>query len=133
MPEIGIQLAEKPGPPLFRLSSAEGQLARLLEIKVTEVGSAELSWRVVHEAARLDDLVEEGIISSSEAERARVAELRFWDESLRDQTAIPISQFRYGQVPVGMYELSPAKELAPHRLYEVRVSGKGEGELQFYA
>jgi len=133
MPEISIKLIEKPGPPVFRLSSAEGPLARLLEISVTQVGSAEPSWRVVHEATRLDDLVQAGIISRAEAERAGVAELQFWDESLRDQTAIAVSEFRYGEVPAGMYELNPAKTLASHRLYEVRVSGKGEGELQFYA
>src|SRR5215472_6975296 len=114
MPEISIKLAEKPGPPLFRLSSAEGQLARLLEIRVTQVGSAEPSWRVIHEAARLDDLVQVGIISRAEAERAGVAELRFRDESLLDQTAIAVSEFRYGEVPAGMYELVPAKALASH-------------------
>jgi hypothetical protein len=133
MSEISIELAKKPGPPLFRLSSAEGPSARILEISVTQVGSAEPSWRVVHQAARLDDLVQAGMISRNEADHAGVAELQFWDRSLLDQTAIAVSEFRYGEVPVGMYELAPAKALASHRLYEVRVSGKGEGELQFYA
>jgi len=133
MPKINIELVETAGPPLFRLSSPAGPLARLLEIRVTQVGSDEPSWRVVHEAAMLDDLVQAGIISQAEAEKADVAELRFHDESLLVQTAIPVSEFKYGEVPVGMHEVSEAKTLAPGTLYEVQVSGDGLGDLEFYA
>ena len=133
MPEINIELVESAGQPSFRLSSREEPLARLLEIVVMKVGSQEPCWRVVHEGAKLDDLVEAGIISRAEAQRVGLAKLQFFDESVLQETAIPVSEFRYGEVPLGMHEVNKAAILATGALYEVQVSGKGTGELQFYA
>ena len=132
MPEIDIERVAGP-EPLFRLSSEEGSLARVLKIRVTEVGSEEPSWLVLHERARLDDLVQSGMITQAEADRAGFAELRFMDKSLLKQAAIVLSELKYGSVPVGMYAVVPAKALSAHRLYELKVSGMGEGERQFYA
>jgi hypothetical protein len=133
MSEINIELVETTGLPMFRLTGPQGRTPQLLEIRVTEIGMDEPSWRAVLELADPGELVEAGIISEAEARSAGTVELRFQNASLLEETAIPVTEFQYGCVPAGMRQVGKAQDLKRGGLYEVIVSGIGSGALQFCA
>ena len=131
---IRIDLVGSDGPPTFRLFGAGDRTVKLLEIRVTEAGQEQPSWRAVHELMVLgDELAQAQTLTRSAADAARVAKLRFRDEATLEQTAVAVENVRYGETPAGLREIDAPKPLTPGSLYVVTVAGNGFGELDFYA
>jgi hypothetical protein len=132
---MNIQLDASATPLCFRFSSDDGTPIKLSEVRITEVGEAEPSWWLVHHDPWVEEAVEMGIISASEARRASVVVTRRLGndpEKLVPDIGVPVTELRYGQVPLGLRQQGSLKELKSNRLYELMAMGSTVGELQFY-
>jgi hypothetical protein len=124
------------GPLRFLFSVPTGEAVKLLEVRVTEMGEEEPAWRLVHEAASLEDLVSSNLITAAEAEKAGVATLARLDgdvAKLVDEIGVPVSELEYGRVPPGLRQHGPLRSLKPNYLYQLLAVGRTETEFEFYA
>ena len=132
---IDIRISvESIGPPVkFRIGRDPGEIVRLFEIRVNELGDEDPHWWIVQEGGFLAEMVDMHLLTEEEARRAGPPTVRPDElEEVANEWGTPVEVITYGEVPLGMRQEGRLRQLVPGRLYEVQVFGPGVATLEFY-